>query len=270
MRTHVAVLVCLVASSIGCDETKYSGAVATAECEAFAANLCARRGPCAVPPDGIALHFGDEATCVERYALACEGWVGAPDANLAPSDAANCAERAGTMSCSEVQRAFSSTWLVLPDCLRVPGVRQAGAACRFDAQCESLYCESSGQGCGTCAEQQGNLRPVVGEACEEGRACENQFLTCQDEVCTAATCENGRCPPPLSAVGRGCGGLEEDAASCDFGGLCLSQNDMGSGVCTAPVRESETCDTWEGPPCLFPARCIEGVCTLPQSVSCGG
>jgi hypothetical protein len=40
------------------------------------------------------------------------------------------------------------------------------------------------------------------------------------------------------------------------------------GTCEAPAGDGMSCDAVSGPPCLSPATCLNGSCTLPTPSSC--
>jgi hypothetical protein len=50
-------------------------------------------------------------------------------------------------------------------------------------------------------------------------------------------------------------------------GRCALATGSNSGTCEATAADGQACDSSRGPPCLPPAYCAAGTCTLP-SASC--
>ena len=108
-----------------------------------------------------------------------------------------------------------------------------------------------------------------------GDACDDRTLTCLPSTsCTDGTCTPIECPVEgCHDLGSLCGtplsGGLTDNVYCELGSRCKKMNDLGRGTCTPYAADGETCgDDWAGPPCLFPARCVDYVCRLPEDLDC--
>src|SRR5262249_38980130 len=88
------------------------------------------------------------------------------------------------------------------------------------------------------------------------------------------SCINNACQPSVLALpGEPCGVLfvPTRTAVCVLGGACIKVNaDDRSGTCVAPAPDGAACNDDEtiGPPCLLPAKCVTGICTVPDPRRC--
>jgi hypothetical protein len=165
----------------------------------------------------------------------------------------------------------------------------SGAPCTTDTQC--LAGERCADG-GSCYTPQGSLG-----SCAEGEEC-NFGYTCVDGICRARAeavgdpcgpdvgspwcapgliCNGGYDGAPNECVawgvahpGETCGWTQSDTVwlACSEGGVCT-----GTGA-TCPERAvaGDACDDDEGPWCVYPDKCHEGICVSPPSYgsTCGG
>jgi hypothetical protein len=166
------------------------------------------------------------------------------------------------------------------------GALPNGAACGFDAQCQSTYC-SVGLGtlCGTCGSP-----PAVGGSCAElfcgpGLICAGISKTCGTPVAVGAACDPAPCSPgsvcvgavgtrrcqaavSVAAGGQPCGLVGGSRVECAAQGLCKLATGQTSGTCLSAAADGAACDDTNGPLCALPARCVAGTCQLPSAVSC--
>ncbi|HEY3498010.1 MAG TPA: hypothetical protein VGK73_25095, partial [Polyangiaceae bacterium] len=69
--------------------------------------------------------------------------------------------------------------------------------------------------------------------------------------------------------GHHCTGIGNPAPNdCPLGTECTGMSDLGRGTCLAYVPEGTECNAYSGPPCLYPARCVEERCRLPSEIEC--
>lgn len=70
--------------------------------------------------------------------------------------------------------------------------------------------------------------------------------------------------------GQPCGVVAGGFAACNAGGLCVLAAGATMGTCKAAVADGQACDDTNGPPCVVPAKCVAGVCTLGNAAACPG
>lgn len=221
-------------------------------CEALAREACDRREVCGAL-GGTGQRFGTDAECRERWALACREWVRVPDGKLSPRNVEECAAELAASGCGDVSRIAQSSPARLPVCLRIPGVRGEGSTCTSDAQCVTSFCRFE-EGGATCAAAPAEQR-YEGDACGAGALCAGS-LRCEEGRCTRGECPETGC----FSYYANCGGIDDPTRVCPAGTECVNQSDRGSGQCAPYARDGEACGTYDGPRCLFPARCVEGTC----------
>jgi hypothetical protein len=134
----------------------------------------------------------------------------------------------------------------------VPGAN--GEACSDDQPCDvtTLYCTRAG----TCA-------PMAGTA---GAACDT-LLGCnlwENLLCTSTTA--GQCASvSFAGSGGNCGGT----GLCGIGLFCPMPSGATTGTCPSFLNDGDACGSAAGDtPCLTPARCVAGRCTLPDPTAC--
>jgi hypothetical protein len=72
----------------------------------------------------------------------------------------------------------------------------------------------------------------------------------------------------LVAAGASCGLSSSGYAQCSGKGTCRRAGASQTGTCVAAAADGQTCDTVNGPDCVTPAVCTNGVCKLPDAASC--
>ena len=218
---------------------------------------------CASPSSVWGRRYASEEQCSERTRLACMGWAALPDTRLSAVAIDACADEIAAADCPQVTASFYSYESRLPVCLRGSGAREVGAACVSDAQCRSSACNATEER-GRCATSPSEI--VVfgyeGDVCEEDYDC-HQFLACVEGVCSFKACAEPGCGDQSAA----CGGFG-NPPNCPLGTECSNANDFGLGQCKPYALDGETCDVYAGPPCLYPARCADETCQLPEKLSC--
>jgi hypothetical protein len=96
--------------------------------------------------------------------------------------------------------------------------------------------------------------------------------------CTASTCDligGNFCDPAsmkcksisAASAGQTCGYSNGTYALCAAAGLCNPPN-ATVGTCMASAPDGMNCDSTNGPPCMAPAVCENGVCTIPNPSNC--
>jgi hypothetical protein len=240
-------------SEAQCDEVQKA-------CAALANTTCARHAGCASPA-GAGRRFSSDAECRERWELACTSWVQAPDSKIGIADVAACSTQIEMAAgCGAVSSIFLSSSR-LPWCLRIPGARNEGASCSSDAQCATSFCAVA-EGIAACGVP--FPEPAFeNEPCSVSVPCA-ATLQCEKDQCGRATCEAAGCYDPYAS----CGGIDDPARLCPVGTECVNRSDRGTGQCAPYAMDGQACGSHAGPTCLFPARCIDGFCTLPEKRAC--
>jgi hypothetical protein len=161
--------------------------------------------------------------------------------------------------------------------------------------CETGPSASTCGDAGPCiTTQRCQYDPSVGYACvtpvPQGAACGPAIpcaagLTCKDNVCAPRSVAGGPCTgsgdcvsstscidmtcqtPTLVGPGETC---DPPRSRCSGGSDCvLSTSDAGTTrTCVARAADGAPCDNSTGPRCTSPARCTDGICTIPDSTHC--
>jgi len=212
----------------------------------------------------------------------------------------------GVLACADVRRKQPCSELLggfTPDC-SPPGTLDAGAPCRFGAQCASDTCSSSPGQCGQCAALATDTEP-----CRQGCGTTGPCVACEIN----ATCNGGQCaplvaasaldagsscsssvkyqfcPPPLRCLGTTgqlgvCKVLPAIGEACTYDlvqptkspcatGRCARQTN-GTFLCTDGLaKEGESCDaTRTSDECEMPLVCIgstDAKCVAPKADGAG-
>lgn len=116
-------------------------------------------------------------------------------------------------------------------------------ACAYGLVCSGGLCAKAGQ---------------LGQSCQQVACDHAKGLDCDK---TSRTCV----AIPMAAAGQACtvSGMGANTYVECRDGLCVNQNDMGSGHCAAYAPDGAACDGWNGPPCRTPAVCKGGLCQMP-------
>jgi hypothetical protein len=271
-----------------------------AACADAVHSRCARLATCS--PSLMLRAWGDEVSCEARNKLDCVTEVAAPGSGLTTSFVENCASAYAAQSCADRLAGFR------PISCIVSGTRTNGQGCVYDSQCQSGFCKlGQGAACGACADatSAGSSCATNGD-CSSRQSC--AMGLCQSYVglngaCSTAKpcgeeldCVNGTCKQQGASTGLACGGTQpacdfDRGLYCNSGGSCAivaaatTQNpqcgvingtrvvctagaDCFSAVCKAPATDGAACDPTNGPTCRSPARCVTGLCRLPNPGAC--
>jgi hypothetical protein len=204
---------------VACSSSSGAKSASTEGCQPYASALCAKLDSCA--HFGLAVQYGDVATCTTRVAKACALGVNAPGTGVTTANLEACASALGGVSCDDLLTNKP------PAACRTPaGTIAEAAPCAEDAQCQSRHCNGSGGECGICTK-----KGDAGDVCATNKDCDDIGL-----VCANATC-----------VVPGVAG-----AACDVTHPCIATLVCKSGTCTKPTAAGAPCD----PP---PARDCDGI-----------
>jgi hypothetical protein len=120
-----------------------------------------------------------------------------------------------------------------------------------------LFCKQSASDAGTAVCTK---RGAAGAACTGYDECEHTpSLSCIAGTCSA---------PTFVPVGGACDNL---GLQCEKGAHCSYPSPRppsGTGTCQAPAEDGSPCDSTNGPYCLVPANCRDGICHLPGDAQC--
>jgi hypothetical protein len=161
---------------------------------------------------------------------------------------------------------------------RTPSTCGDAGACTSTEQC-SYDTVSRSSRCVTPAPE--------GSACSDGMPCVSG-LTCSNSICSkrvgkGAPCTNGSdCDSSLglSCIDMTCQlpahvgpgeACDYPSPRCSTGSECVYMGlvDGGSSsVCVTRAADNALCDESKGPRCTSPARCLSGVCTVPDYAQC--
>ncbi len=131
----------------------------------------------------------------------------------------------------------------------------AGASCDGTHPCKvTLYCNDSGT-CATPGKAGATCTKVGVVGCDllAGLWCSTS------KVCTQLD---------SAAAGKQCGLIDSNFAFCTGGSTCRTATGQPSGTCEAPAADGATCDAINGPSCLAPATCANGLCKIDDPAAC--
>lgn len=153
----------------------------------------------------------------------CERATGAQLAMMLKSPRANLTPQ-WAVSCADALTADPCSEQVPRVCWTTPGKGAEGAPCSSGADCASRLC--------------------LGESPDDD---------CRDGVCTARE---------YAKYGERCGVFPGGrVVHCAAQGVCSDRDGHGEmGTCLPPAEEGHACNVDVGPGCLWPSRCIAGVC----------
>jgi len=257
---------------------------AATACTSWARALCAKGEDCA--PFATTLVFGSRAICEERLQLDCLARF-APGSSATPADTTTCAESLSSQSCTTFARGDLGA-----ACAPRPGSSPNGASCLDDHQCASTFCaRAPDAACGVCAAVTTAGSACVRGSCSAGTVCPKGAATAATATClvpepgpigavctVSEQCDVGHgvaCNPltgrciKLALASSGACGLDLAAATYTACGASGSCSPTLAGKCVAAAPDGATCSTADtGPPCLPPARCVGGRCSLPDPSLC--
>lgn len=251
----------------------------------LAVEECARRVRC----DGawFARLWDNVAQCDARTALQYKKMIESPNSGLTTAWASGCATALAADTCADER----------PAACNIPsGKGSAGASCVSGADCDATsHCAVRPIGtskqyplCGTCEPRPVTApRAKVGEACGGTTYCETG--TCRAGICRAYVPTGGACDDlkpcdtnidrcegsvctarQYAKAGEVCGKLAGGTTIfCGGAATCSDRDGMSEmGRCIPPAEDGRACDTSIGPGCLPPARCVSGVCSIPDVAVC--
>jgi len=170
-----------------------------------------------------------------------------------PAAGASCA----TSGCGPTLTCVKTTQLC-----QAPGA--AGAACDKDLPClAGLACVGATMtAMGACqaavatAGAACDPKRVTGPDCDAGAGlvCDTQSLTCVAQ--------------PVAAANQPCGVIGTTRTACGGGATCSIPQGETMGVCVAPAPDGGACNVDSAPDCQTPARCVNGTCQLPGTMTC--
>ena len=135
------------------------------------------------------------------------------------------------------------------------------ASCQTDSDCiASLSCEGAhGTTSGTCQR-----RLTAGVTCDSTTQTTPGCDTLNGLFCNPATkvCQT----LGLAGAGQVCGINNGGYSVCTASAYCRTSG--LSGTCVATAADGAACNATNGPMCLPPANCVNGVCVLPAVPSC--
>ena len=183
-------------------------------CPAYAAAICDLYSSCS---NGwyIASEYGDQASCLASYELACAQRLAVPGTALTTADIVSCSQGLPTESCDDL---YSNN----PEevCAAPAGKLALNATCEASAQCASAYCAIPNNSfCGTC-----QTTPVSGTSCSQFGCPPGLQCLADVETCAPAVLDGGAC----NAIG-----------DCQFGLTCLSK----AKICAPTADGGQACDT---------------------------
>jgi hypothetical protein len=183
-------------------------------CPGYATAICDLYSSCS---NGwyIGAQYGDQASCVASYELACAERLAVPGTALTAADILSCSQGLPTEACDNL---YSNN----PEevCAAPAGKTALNEPCEASAQCASAYCAvPSNAFCGTCQTAPGPGASCAQFGCPAGLQCLTDVLTCEPGVPDGGAC---------NAIG-----------DCVFGLTCLSK----AKTCAPTVAPGQACDT---------------------------
>jgi hypothetical protein len=197
-------------------------------------------------------------------------------------------------SCSDDAQC-KSTWCAKTDdtfCGKCTALSTAGGACITLTKADGSTEKECSRGF-SCTMDKCVVPVVSGGTCSDATSC-SIGLTCFGGKCVLAGKIGAKCDPegktdptcdflqgavcnPATKVcqeiakataGQPCGLVGGEYKICTGAGKCVVPTGMMQGTCLAPAIDGAACDATKGPDCLPPAKCITGVCKLPDPTLC--
>jgi hypothetical protein len=282
---------CSGSNSAATDRGSEAGGSVSAQqaCTDLANAFCAQSNKCS--QIAIASNYGDINTCMMRRLQNCMNVLAAAGSGATPMTTELCVAAYASYSCAD----FSSGNPPAA-CKPQPGMGGAGAACAFDQQCQSAFCQiPRGRECGTCSDSV----PSAGASCANLVHCPSGlYCTKNSQICTthasanqpcnedttcgyglscvganATTATQGTCMPSVTTDGGACDRTQKTGAACEAAqNLYCSRSDTCAPYSSAPsgqpckfVSDSGTLTYCTGgAQCLvLPSTAPTGTCTGP-------
>jgi hypothetical protein len=273
-------------------------------CTDFANKVCERFNTCW--SFVVSIVWGSQSACASRVKLECLDGAAAPDSTPVTSAAASaCLQVIPSITCEDlIYRKF-------PAACDFKGTRPNGQVCGSGDQCQSGYCSTGPNICGTCAplaaagsacREDEDCQPGLtceanrcvvpgagGTGCSQNQPCKIGFY-CRGGSCAAQATEPGAactdaqscsfphglfCNPAVrvcqrikvAQAGEACGFVNNELIACGANGTCNTPSPQAlQGVCGAAAADGTACSPTKE--CIDPARCVNGLCRLPNARSC--
>ncbi len=213
-----------------------SAGSASASCAEYIAAYCEWAGRCTEYVYG-----GSVEACKKLSDSSC-AWSALPGVGWTEATFGACAAGYASAECAPTEAICETPGGTLPN----------GIECATAAQCESGYCNPTGEGCGICSPDP--QHPIGGD-CETTSNCK-PGLDCVDDTCVARREE-----------GETCGGLQNCTSVRDEGYLYCVE-----GICTLVGLAGEPCfDTGSNTPlCGIGTACTAKNVCAPQVLAAEG
>lgn len=278
------------------------GSVADEACADWATHYCNRLEACA--PLSMQIGYGELAACIERSKPVCLSALKAQGTGQTPSSVESCARAYETDACEEVVVAKPPSACTVPGslpigapcgddsqcagpngycrvasdetCGRCATLGAMGAGCYSDRDCEhGLVCYftcvapvAPGAACDGMTRQCPASMVCLDYACVHpgapGTTCDPRADACDRNQGLFCDAQDRRCVPyTLAAPGAPCG----TGITCRAGS-CSTNPSTQTSTCIANAADGESCDATSGPFCAAPARCVEGICKVPDAAYC--
>jgi hypothetical protein len=249
LRLDLALLATL-AGAISCGSSSPAGGGSTTAdqaCADIATARCDQRSMCSSlagasgPGASLIRNYGDVATCVARETMACKNGLAAPQTGNSPSKVEKCVGEYASFTCQDF---FDNN--PPADCF-VTGGRANGAACAFNGQCSSGYCQGTKASiCGTCAAAPSAGADCADSTCWHNQTCVSSSMTCETVVSMNGTCDSSHpCDNGLNCVGD----TSTTTGTCQTAGMATGASCGGTlpgcdgtlGLYCAGTAGSKTC-----------------------------
>jgi hypothetical protein len=219
-----------------------SGISAEQACSDSAKATCAKLDQCR--HNGTANAYGTLGNCISRVQANCLVALMAPGTGNTPDATESCATAMPMQSCQDY---FQGNPVAA--CAQKTGSLSNGAACAFNAQCQTGFCGvKKGDLCGTCAPV-----PAVGDPCVDVTSCGpnrtcTPMQTCQAWVAVGGMCDgkNLVCAPGSACV----------IAAMMTMGTCQAEATMVGGTCDYKRQTGSACDPNLGLFCNNTNKCV--------------
>ncbi len=305
--TLVAVLVGIGIGLVACSgsTTGATSSSAEAACASLVQAVCGKLDACY--PLVIRVSYKDRAQCEERQTASCLKTFSAPGSSITTAQADACTNAYEALSCDALLAGAAPESCRVAGTLAdgTPcgdNAQCSGRNCRKTGDNACGACSTRGaagascQGSSDCLEELACaggkcVAPAkAGAACSTSQPCEAN-LRCANGVCAqplaaGATCEAGAndacdrlkglfcdgvskvCKEvKLANAGETCGLVDGTFVACGAAGNC-KVGPTGQGTCVAAAADGQPCNTKDGPKCIEPAKCVNGVCTLADPAAC--
>src|SRR5579863_3402609 len=223
--TPCAVLAIALVASGGCSSSSSKSTDAAPDaasieqaCSDLAQVECAKRMTC-TGGDSVTRVFGTMENCVARELLSCTNGLSAPQTGNTPGLVESCAAAFASYACADF---FNNN---PPAPCVAAGSRATGAACAFNGQCASSYCQGlKNSSCGTCQAPPSPGASCTSSSCWHGQSCVGTTMMCTADGALNGSCDAGDpCGYGLTCVGA--------VASTSTPGTCQAAGEATGAAC---------------------------------------